>query len=571
MLRSAGPTHDICLLLVAGALVTAPTRRGVLLALGGILAVAALVRVWGLGFGLPHTQARPDETHIIEAARTMLSGRLPKFYDYPWLYIACVSVLYLGYFLVGAATGTFHAVADMVASWPLDWVPFFLISRGLAAAFDTATVYVVFRTARRLWGDAAGLIAAAFQALVFIHARDSHFGTTDTALTFFIALSVSLIVDAHQSGRQRDFVLAGLAGGLGAATKYNAVLLIAPIVASYLVHVWTARDKATAARDPRLFTYGLPFLAAFSLGIPFVVLDYPNFIAAMRELQSSMAVGDPRLGLENGWLHHLRNSLRYGLGLPLLLAAIAGTAWLLVQAPAIGLVVVAFPLAYYGVAGGLRNLFFRYTLPMVPFACLTAAFLVWSVAQSISTKVADARTAAWVRTVLATLLAALVIAPSAQALARFDRIVARADNRVVLAQWFADHVPPGSSVLQSGSRYGHAQFPGTLQYQQWVWDGTGMIFRVKGRPATGQPDWIVVQDSPLPSTTQSQVLEFLSGDYVLVARFDALTLRDDLVYDRQDMFFVPFSGLEYVKRPGPNFVVYARRDVAFASARATDR
>lgn len=546
-------------------------RRAVRLTLGLILVVAALCRVWGLDFGLPHTQARPDETHIIEAARTMLSGRLPRFYDYPWLYICMVSVLYLGYFVWGVAAGTFHTVADMVASWPAYWAPFFVLSRALAATFGTATVYVVFRLGRRLWGDTTALVAAAFMALAFIHARDSHFGTTDTALTFFIIASVSLLIAAHQSGRHREFAVAGFVGGLGAASKYNAVLLLAPIVVSYVLHVVMEQDKAAAARDPRLFTYGLPFLAAFGIGIPFVVLDYPNFMAAMRELRNSMAVGDPRLGLENGWVHHFTKSLRYGLGEPLLAASLAGFVLLVVRMPVVGLLLLAFPAAYYGVAGGLRNLFFRYTIPMVPFMCLAAAYLVAQAGTWVASRPGWRGHRLLNAASVTAVLGALVIAPSALSTFRFARIVARADNRVVVSRWFSEHVPAGSSVLQSGSRYGLAQFERRMNYQEWTWDGASLTFRLKGRPATGEPDWIVVQDSPLPSSTQDQVTEWLAGDFVLVTTFKALSLRDDLVYDRQDMFYVPFSGLQYVTRPGPNFAVYARREVAFDVAPTVSR
>lgn len=536
-------------------------RRGVLYALLAILALAAAVRFWGLDFGLPHTQARPDETHIIDAARTMLSGRLPRFYDYPWLYICLVSLLYVGYFVWGFVAGSFHTLADMVASWPVYWPPFFLLSRALAATFGTATVYVVFRLGRRFWGDATGLVAAAFLALTYIHARDSHFGTTDTALTFFIVTSVALLMVAHESGRPRDFVVAGLVGGLGAATKYNAVLLIAPIVASYVVHVAQATDKASAARDARLFTYGLPFLATFGIGIPFVVLDYANFVAAMRELQSSMAVGDPRLGLQNGWVHHFAYSLRFGLGAPLLASALAGFGLLVVRRPTLGVLLLAFPAAYYGVAGGLRNLFFRYTLPMVPFMCVAGAYAVREASLWLAARAGESRRP-WLAGTLTAGLAAVVVAPSAVSTWHFDRIMSSTDNRVVLSEWFSAHVPPGSSVVQGGTRYGLAQFDRRMNYQEWTWDGVGMLFRLRGRPATGAPDWIVVQDSPLPSTTQDQITQWLSGDYVLVATLEALTLKDDLVYDRQDMFYVPFSGLQYVTRPGPNFAIYARRGVA---------
>jgi hypothetical protein len=538
-------------------------RRRVLFTLALIVILGAVARFWGLGFGLPHTQARPDETHIIEASRTMLSGRMPRFYDYPWLYIDTLSVLYVGYYVWGAASGVFHSVAEMVASWPHHWAPFFLISRAMAAMFGTATILVVFRIARRLWSDTAALAAALFLALAFIHARDSHFGTTDTALTFFITLSVGLLIEAHRTERQVRFAIAGVAGGLGAATKYNALLLVAPIVASYVLHVALSADRARAVRDPRLFSYGIPFLAAFAIGVPFILLDYPNFALAMRDLQDSMAKGDARLGLTNGWVHHLVNSMQYGLGLPLLIAGLAGAVLLAVRSSGVAVLMLAFPVAYYSVAGGLRNLFFRYTIPIVPFLCLTAAYLVWQIGVWAGSRPASARRAFTVSAATTALLALVVIAPSAANVWRFDRIVSRTDNRVVVSEWFEKHVPPGSSVLQSGSRYGLAQFGRRMGYKEWVWDGGSGIFRVGGRPAVGEPEWIVVQDSPLPSTTQDLVVQLLAKNYVLVTTFKALSLTEDLVYDRQDMFYVPYSGLEHVIRPGPNFALYARRDVAF--------
>jgi len=40
-----------------------------------ILGIGALSRIWGLDFGLPYTQARPDETYIIDVARASFPGR----------------------------------------------------------------------------------------------------------------------------------------------------------------------------------------------------------------------------------------------------------------------------------------------------------------------------------------------------------------------------------------------------------------------------------------------------------------------------------------------------------------
>ena len=254
-------------------------------------------------------------------------------------------------------------------------------SSGITAVAGTATVFVVFRIARRLWDDTTGLVAALFVALAFLHVRDSHYGTTDVVMTFLLVLSVSFLINGHMTRRRWDFVVGGLAGGLAAATKYNALLLIVPLFASYLLNIVDARDAQERHIDMRLFLYGIPFLMMFAIGVPFLALDLPRFLEDMKLLGQSMETGSRGLELSHGWLHHLEYSLRYGLGLPLLVSGVAGLLMLLaVERRAAVVVLLSFPIAYYLVAGSIRNLFFRYAIPLVPFLCLAAARLVtWAV------------------------------------------------------------------------------------------------------------------------------------------------------------------------------------------------
>jgi hypothetical protein len=113
-------------------------------------------------------------------------------------------------------------------------------------------------------------------------------------------------------------------------------------------------------------------------------------------------------------------------------------------------------------------------------------------------------------------------------------------------------------VLQSGSQYGHAQLDPRMNYAMWVWNKPRLVFMLNNMPATGRPDWILLQESPLPSETQPIVKDLLQEGYVRVQDFAALSLAEDHLYDQQDAFFVPFAGFRGVKRPGPNFVVYRR-------------
>jgi len=518
--------------------------------LAAVVALAALARFWGLGFGLPHTQARPDESFIIDVARSFLRGDFsPPFYDYPWLYMWMVTGLYLGYYVWGLMVGAFDSINDLLASWPVHWAPFYLISRALSATLGTATVLIVYRIGRQLWDEATGLVAALFLSLAFIHARDSHFGTTDVAMTLFIALGVSLLVDAHRTRRRSTYVLAGLVAGMAAATKYNALLMVVPFIASHIVHVIESPGgRWQAAADGRLAAAGVGFALGFAIGVPFVVLDTARFLGAMQDLNRSMQTGQPWLELKPGWIHHLEFSLRYGMGLPLLFAGAVGLVLILRTEPRMGLLVFSFPIAYYIAAGSIRNLYFRYAIPMVPFLCLAAARVVIG---------ASALSSRGRRSIAAGLALGLVL-PSAISVWQFNRLISQTDNRVMVARWFADHVPAGSSVLQTGSRYGHVQFDPKLGYKQWTWDGRRRLFLLNGQPAGGRPDWILVQESPLPSETQSIVKEFLREDYVFAWPFKAMALGNGLVFDRQDAFFVPFAGFDRVRRPGPNFMLFKR-------------
>jgi len=528
------------------------------LALAAILLLAAAVRFWGLGFGLPHTQARPDETQIIDVTRKFLAGDFkPNFFDYPWLYMWVSTGLYLCYYAVGLVQGWFGSIADLLRSWPVHWEPFFLINRALSATLGSLTVLGVFGTARRLWDRQTALVAAFFMALAFLHVRDSHYGTTDAMMTFFVVLSTMWLVEGHLTGRRRAFVLAGVMGGLATATKYTAGAVMFPVLVSQVVQVIEARRSGgSPAFDGRMFWFGVPCAAAFLVGVPFVFLDYARFHAAMVTLNDLLnhGTGYAAATLGNGWLRHLRISLYYGVGFPMLAISLIAAVVLLVRRTGIMLVVLTFPIVYFYVIGSVRDLFFRYAIPLVPFLCLLAAWAVVVAARRLTryrwpSAPRAAAAATWA-------MALAVIAPSAISAVRFDHIASQTDNRVVVARWFDANIAPGASIAQSGSPYGYVQFT-PKRFNPWIWDRKRLLFTtLDGRPAAGDPDYVLIQDSQLPSVVQEQIRTYLTHGYLLEREFKALSLDRPRVYDVQDAFYIPFADFGGVDRPGPNFMLY---------------
>lgn len=523
--------------------------------LAAILAVGVAARVWAVNFGLPYTQARPDETMIIDVVLGLLrGGPLPTLHDYPWLFMylsACANGVR---YLTGALTGTFLDLPTYVASWPLNWEPFFLINRGFSVAFGSATVLAVFAIGRRLGGDGAGVTAALLLAVSFLHVRESHYGTTDATMTFFIVVSVALLMRAFDEDSARWFAAAGVAAGLAAGSKYNAILLGVPIVCAQVL-VLLPGPRRRIARWPIVYA-GVPFALVFLACVPFVYFDFERFREAMVALWQSMAAGHSGgPPPDSGWVYHTRLSLRHGVGLPVLAVGVAGTvvaAWRNWRA---ALLVLSFPAMYFLVIGFSRNVFFRYTLPIVPFLCVTAGLGIAVAADQLLRRGPGLRTAA------ALAVAAVIAWPSMTSIWAFNRILGRTDNRVLVQQFIETAAAPGSSIVQSGSMYGHAHFRRELGFRRWVWDKGRRAFVVDGQRAEGRPDWILIQDSPLPSLTQPIVLEWLREGYAEVRQFRALDLGlTGNLYDRQDAFFVPYAGFQGVERPGPNFTIYRRAD-----------
>ena len=511
--------------------------------LAAITALAAALRVWGLRFGLPDVMARPDEEAITTiAARFVLIGPNPNFFDYPTLFM--------------------HVVAFIERSWPggqavLDGTLPRLISRSLAAGLGTATVPLIFVIGRRLFTMRAGLLASAFLSIAFLHVRDSHFGVTDVPMTFMAVLAFLVIVclPAERAPLWMAAVAAVLCG-LATSTKYNAALIVVPL----LIAVWQ--------RNGRGWVYAIiavGFVGGFLAGTPYAWFARQKFAADLIGLQSHLSGGHATdEGL--GWIRHLTFSLRYGLGLPMLLAALVGFGWLIVSDRRSAWVVLAFPVLYYLGMGSGRTVFMRHMTPVVPFAALLAAFALdrtttFLVAR-LKPRAPDRRPTDEVRALSrASVSAAAVVAllgvaiafDSARRSVALDRLLAETDSRAVAAAFIKDHYfPRGASVFQNGSIYGQVPL---------VPEG---IYHVT--PLDRLPELVIIQSSPLKAYSD-QPPEWglkIAGRYKEILRVPVERTTPtgpagpDPIFDQQDAFFVPVVGFERYLRPGPAIEIFER-------------
>jgi hypothetical protein len=538
-------------------------QQSISYALPVILGIALALRLWGIGFGLPHTLARPDEDAVFVIALRFFGRTLnPGFFHWPSLFMYVVALMFVVYFNVGRWAGWFGYESSFIAKAPLFPAPLFLIARTVSAAAGVATVWTVHRLGVRLFDRPIALVGALLLAVAPLHVRDSHFGVTDIAATWLITLSFLASIDYDRGRRVKSAVLSAIWAGLATSTKYNAALIVLPAL------VVIARSGPSAApldhRLRLLGLYGVVWFVAFVIGTPYALLDWPNFVVGLREISDHLRSGHMAMA-GYGWIVHLTSSLRYGLSGPLLAASLMGLALYCWRDWRNGWLYALFPVAYFLAIGGGQTAFARYIIPLLPFLCLAAGYVIVEAARTIAARAGKPSLVPGVIVALTIVVAA----PALYASVRTNHLLTQTDSRLLAAQWMRSRFPGGVTMYQSGSIYGHVQMATVdpyvaALYPQLQYDDSRREFVATDGRAAGLPDVMVLQSSPLGySSTADSILALAGRQYSLEESIQAVdAAHPSLVYDRDDAFFVPLAGFAAVTRPGPNLNLYVRRSEA---------
>lgn len=465
----------------------------------GLLSLIVLLglglRMWGLGWSLPNAQHplatyHPDERVNLGATLNVdiPHGQLDtKFYSYGTFYFYLASFAQTfgrGYGLIPStplmpADATLSRTEQMTRMAP-ELAGLFLAGRVVTMLLGTATIALLFALGRRLYGQAVGLLAALLYAVAPLAVVHAHFLTVDVPATFFVTLALLCASRLLTLSTRRDYVFAGIACGLCAATKYNTVLVLAaPIVAHFLSGRTRAEEEkrlrgeegkaeqGTGNESPRgrpeqgteaaesvllpetdgqrggllllLGAMGIAFLVA----CPGPLLNWDVFwngaypgSGVRYELFEHSRLGHGLLFVQTGpgWWYHLIVSLPHGLGIPLLLLSLAGVVYACRQHRRADLILLAFLLLYYGATGLSAVRFARYMLPLFPVFCLLAARLVC--APFSSAPVLRAGRIAGV----------LVVVMAGSYTFSLCRLMTLPDPRDVATAYLEAHAPQGASV-----------------------------------------------------------------------------------------------------------------------------
>jgi Dolichyl-phosphate-mannose-protein mannosyltransferase len=208
-----------------------------------VLLMGAIVRLWGINFGLPHTECRPDETALVSRSLQFFSGDFnPHFFTYPTLYMYVLFGVYLVYYLFGQALGVYGSPDDLMGEFVHDPSHLYLLDRLLSAGFGVLTIAMVYLLVQRFYDRWAAAIASLFLSVAPLHVRDSHFGVTDVTQTFLIVTAVFCILCFVERGGIKNYLWAGLFSGLALSTKYTSLPLIGVFLVAHSLRVIRERD-----------------------------------------------------------------------------------------------------------------------------------------------------------------------------------------------------------------------------------------------------------------------------------------------------------------------------------------
>ena len=352
------------------------------------------------------------------------------------------------------------------------------VGRVLSAVADIGTVILIFLLGRQLYGNAVGLLAAAFGTLTAFTIQQAHFFTVDSAANFFIVLTAYLSIRAVQPSiaqmRENDsgnatsfrrpswlcFSLAGLSTGLAAACKISAVvaaLFVALAAAWWWLETLRNRQTPSALRAalmllPYLALAALMSLVAFRVGQPYAfegpgffgLQPSPEWFERVDQIRTEQS-GEIDFPSGRQWtdrapiLFPLVNMVVWGFGLPLGLTALAG--WAIVGVELLRdrlhhLVLWAWVgfIFLYQATRWVKAM--RYLLPLYPILVILAAYVLIRLCTSRTLRT---------RRVGYGLTAIVTAGTALWAIALFS-IYLRPHTRVIASRWILANVPVGSTI-----------------------------------------------------------------------------------------------------------------------------
>lgn len=540
-----------------------------------LVALAAALRLYGIGWGLPQLY---EEAAPFHRAWNMWGwgphktfDPNPHFFFYPsltiYLQFIAQGVLYAGLRLFGVIAST----ADFRVLHIVDKTPLIVTGRLVTALFGVAAVALTYRLGRRIAGRWMAVPAAFLLAVNTLHIAKSQVIEVDVPLTFFAVATLWFCVLFIEHPTRRLSILAAVSIGLAASSKYPGALLGLPLIAAHLIaRRGTVRSSggnagtAGAAPTWRLLALAIAVaVGTFLVTSPFILLDMPTFIRHFSWERLHMTVGHFGLDESVTWAFYFGAFVRRMLGWPLTLLAFGGLLYFAAyRRRPWALVLAAFFVPFLIAVSNFSMRVDRYALPLVPVALLYAGGVLAELAGLPRLRRLPAVWRGTGAAVVVVLLAAQpLVATFPDHLERLKK-----DTRTEAQEWIEKNVPAGSFLAVE--LYGPELFgPHMVALLEEEVRGR-VLERMKRTPN------YAVQPIPMFSTFPERARPFYDlslygmADFIVTSSMVRFRYeREPARFERQIAFYEELTRVfevvrefKPVGRPGPTITIYRNPD-----------
>jgi hypothetical protein len=517
-----------------------------------IILFAFSLRLWGMYADLPLAVSVDEPPRISNAVRMVAEGDLnPAYFNHPSSTVIYPLAAIFHIWNVVFYDGTlFQPAPTFQERYEANWTEYIYLARFLTVTFATLSIPLVYQLGRLAFNELVGLIGAWFATLPLILKSFAQIARDDITATFFGLLSLYLCLHIYLQPNLSKQVKAGIAIGLGIATRYFMATLVPIFALANLLAMGSKRGGSWQRVLLRAMA-GLIFVElAFVLSTPYLFLNLSEALYDINLERRDAHLGADGLSNMGNFMWYLTQALpaNNALTWALFTLALLGIALTFYTRNAKQFLLLTFIIIFLVGISSLALHWQRWLIPTIPvFALFAASGLqvisqhLYKISSSLMAKLGNQRIQP-----LNWAVVVLLIIVSARPVYRLvlDGVRLSNENTRLLARyWLLENVPENSKL-------------GLEEYTAFQ-KGLDDYYRIEGAFSLATTDWTLDQ-------AYHSGFEYILVSSAMYNRFYAEPDRYQLEINRYEELFAEEILVQEIRptyfQRGPIIQIYKLRE-----------
>lgn len=492
-----------------------------MLILYGILALAFLLRITALFFGLPLDVFGDEIAHTIVAFKAMSAKSLFIPLANEAFLPPLMAYMLMPVFLLAGGLGIIFGVFPDIAGFKdfviLNKELFLPFGRIISALFGVATIYFLYLLAEKIFNKKIALLSSFLLAINFLHIHESQFGHIWSPITFFFVAGAYFCYMLYLEGGRKWYYLSALSAGLGYAIGQIPILLFILLAASNFFHIKKTGEKFWNSNFKRAC------LIVFSIFLIFTILNPYTFYKHSIEpigiilkifgvkLESAYKVSSVVVKTSTLGSAEMALKTTFHTDPVLFISGILGLLFFLKRNRDFkAIFLLAFPLFYLAFMIIFTNFTYRYALPAIPFLTIFGSYFIFYLCDNFFTG----------KKVLLVLAILAVSFYSLFSGVLYSSKTLKPHMASQAIEWAYDNIPSGSRIVSDYYLNSNKESIGLLsKYNKFGWlDSRKKLLLEMPDEKYPQPNYFLI-DTNL-TDTDSLPVEEKRADYFLIYFYD---------------------------------------------------